>query len=218
MKVINDIVGKNLKIYQDDDFFKFSLESVLLPNFVNINLKDKKILDLCTGNAPIPLILSTKTKAKIYGVELQEEIYDLASDSVKLNNKEITEINSDNYANILQAVHDDLDSYVGMKIKITGYIYRLIDFEENQFVIARDMYINKEKTQSVVVGFLTQYKNAKNFKNGEWVELIGVIEKGKYHNEEIPIIKVTELEIVNAPEDSFVIHPSDTYIPTSGLL
>ena len=138
------------------------------------------------------------------------------NDKIKI--KEITEINSDNYANILQAVHDDLDSYIGMKIKITGYIYRLIDFEENQFVIARDMYINKEKTQSVVVGFLTQYKNAKNFKNGEWVELIGVIEKGKYHNEEIPIIRVTELESVDVPKNSFVNLPSDTYIPTSGLL
>ena len=41
MEVLNDIVGKNLKIYQDDEYFKFSLESVLLPNFVTINLKDK---------------------------------------------------------------------------------------------------------------------------------------------------------------------------------
>jgi len=88
MKIINDIVGKDLKIYQDNDFFKFSLESVLLPNFVNINLRDKLILDLCTGNAPIPLILSTKTKAKIYGVELQKEVYELARKSVILNQKE----------------------------------------------------------------------------------------------------------------------------------
>ena len=136
----------------------------------------------------------------------------------RIQTKEITEITSDNYANILQAVHDDLESYVGMKIKITGYIYRVIDFEENQFVIARDMYINEEKSQSVVIGFLTQYKNAKNFRNGEWVELIGVIEKGKYHNEEIPIIKVTELEGVDVPENSCVNPPSDTYIPTSGVL
>ena len=88
MKVVNDLVGLNLKIYQDDEFFKFSLESVLLPNFVNVNLRDKMILDLCTGNAPIPLVLSMKTKAKIYGVELQKEVFNLAIDSVKLNQKE----------------------------------------------------------------------------------------------------------------------------------
>lgn len=112
MKVINDIVGKNLKIYQDDDFFKFSLESVLLPNFVNINLKDKLILDLCTGNAPIPLILSTKTKAKIYGVELQKEIYDLGIKSVELNKKQdqIKILNEDvkNLKNIFKGDNFDI--------------------------------------------------------------------------------------------------------------
>ena len=136
----------------------------------------------------------------------------------KIQAKEITEIAPDNYTNILQAVHDDIDSYVGTKIKFTGYIYRLIDFEENQFVLARDMFINNEKTQSVVVGFLCQYKDARKFKDNEWVELTGVIEKGKYHNEEIPIIKVTGLELAEMPENPFVIPPSDTYIPTSGML
>ena len=97
MLVLNDIVGKDLKIYQDDNFFKFSLESILLPNFVNVNYKDKLILDLCSGNCPIPLILSLKTKAKIYAVELQKEIYELGIKSIKINNKEqqITLLNED---------------------------------------------------------------------------------------------------------------------------
>ena len=64
MERINDLVGyKNLKIVQNNDWFKFSLESVLLPCFVIINKNTNNILDLCTGNAPIPLVLSTKTKA-----------------------------------------------------------------------------------------------------------------------------------------------------------
>ena len=58
MKVLNDVVGyKNLKIYQNTDWFLFSLDSVLLPNFVSLNLKDKVIIDFCSGNAAIPLIL-----------------------------------------------------------------------------------------------------------------------------------------------------------------
>lgn len=97
MEVINDIVGKNLKIYQDDEFFKFSLESVLLPNFVEIRLRDKKILDLCSGNCPIPLILSKKTNIPIIAVELQKEVYELGLKSIKINNKEnqITLLNED---------------------------------------------------------------------------------------------------------------------------
>lgn len=136
----------------------------------------------------------------------------------RIDSKEVTEIQPDNYTNILQAVHQDLDSYVEMKIKFTGYVYRLIDFKDEQFVLARDMLINEEDSKSVVVGFLCQYKKAKNFEDGEWVELTGVIEKGKYHNQEIPIIKVIDIEQTDAPESPFVMPPSNTYIPTSGLL
>ena len=88
---------KDLKILQDNEMFNFSLDSVLLPNFVTINKKINKILDIGCGNAPIPLILSTKTNAKIIGVEIQKEVYDLALESVVMNNKEdqITILNKD---------------------------------------------------------------------------------------------------------------------------
>ena len=87
METINDLLEiNNLKIYQNNDWFKFSLESVLLPNFVTLNLRCKNIIDLCTGNAPIPLILSTKTKANIVGVEIQKDVYELAKKSVEINN------------------------------------------------------------------------------------------------------------------------------------
>ena len=68
-ETINDLVNfNNIKIYQNKNYFNFSLDSILLPNFVILNNKTKKVLDLCTGNIPIPLILSKKTKALIYGV------------------------------------------------------------------------------------------------------------------------------------------------------
>ncbi len=98
MERINTLVGyNNLKIFQNDDWFKFSLESVLLPNFVKINPRYKKILDLCTGNAPIPLLLSLKTKAKILGVEIQKDIFELAKKTIEMNNlqEQITILNED---------------------------------------------------------------------------------------------------------------------------
>ena len=97
-RVINDLVYfENLKIVQNKEYFNFSLDSVLLPNFCIVNKNIKNILDLCTGNAPIPLILSTMTSSKIIGVEIQKNIYDLAKESVKINNldKKIEIINDD---------------------------------------------------------------------------------------------------------------------------
>ena len=63
MKVINDLLGFNLKIIQDTDYFNFSLDSVLLYNFLKLK-KNMNIIDLCSGNCPIPLIISNKVNKK----------------------------------------------------------------------------------------------------------------------------------------------------------
>lgn len=86
--VINDLVGyDNLKIVQNNEYFNFSLESILIPRFCILK-KKMKIIDFCTGNAPIPLVLSTLTDSKIIGVEVQKKIYALATESVKINGLE----------------------------------------------------------------------------------------------------------------------------------
>lgn len=85
-EVLNDLFDYGLKIYQYENSFKFSIDSILLAEYVKLTSKTKRILDLCSGNCAIPLILSTKTKAKIDAFEIQTNIYDLAIKSVKYNN------------------------------------------------------------------------------------------------------------------------------------
>ena len=112
MIVLNYLLGyENLKIYQDTDMFHFSLDSVLLPNFVTINTKIKQILDIGTGNAVIPMILSTRTKANITGVEIQEKSYELAVKSVEYNHldEQISIIHSDIKDYALECESDQYD-------------------------------------------------------------------------------------------------------------
>lgn len=108
-KVINDLVYfDNLKIVQNKNYFNFSLDSILLPNFALVNKRTKMILDLCTGNAPVPLVLSTKTKCKIYCVELQKNIYELAKESIKINHlEEQIELINDDAKNIVKYFETD---------------------------------------------------------------------------------------------------------------
>lgn len=88
MKVKNSLLNYKEIIYQDDDWFKFSMDSVLLANFVTINMGVKKIIDFATGNAPIPMLLTYRTKALIYGIEYQKCIYELGVESIKENDFE----------------------------------------------------------------------------------------------------------------------------------
>ena len=86
MEVLNDILGyKNRKIYQDNDCFSFSLDSVMLANFATIRLRDKMIADLGCGNGVVPLIMSLRTDKNIIGVEIQKKMADMARRSVEYN-------------------------------------------------------------------------------------------------------------------------------------
>ena len=87
MKQIHELLGyKNIKIIQDDEMFSFSVDSMLLADFIKTSSKTKEIIDLCCGNAPIPLFLTLKTNAHITGVEIQKAVYDLAVESININN------------------------------------------------------------------------------------------------------------------------------------
>lgn len=84
--VLNDLFDYNLKIYQDTTKFKFSLDSLLLAEFTEVTKKDQHLMDLCSGNAPIPLILASKYNITITAIELQESIFKLGQKSIAYNN------------------------------------------------------------------------------------------------------------------------------------
>ena len=110
LESIIPLLNKNLKIIQRSDYFNFSIDSLLISEFVNIQKNTKKILDLGTGNAAIPLFLSKKTSAKIYGIEIQEISYNLALKNININNlNEQIYIIYDNMKNYLK--HFNIGSF-----------------------------------------------------------------------------------------------------------
>lgn len=92
---------EDLKVYQYADGFKFSLDSILLAEYVEIRKKDEKIVDFCTGNAVIPILIQHKYHKKVTGIEIQKPIAQLAIDSVKYNGMEGNiDIIEDNVLNV----------------------------------------------------------------------------------------------------------------------
>ena len=83
---LDDLMIGGLYIIQDPKTFCFGMDAVLLSDFISVP-DGGSIVDLCTGNGVIPLLLSAKTGAKIIkGMEIQEKIHDMADRSVRYNN------------------------------------------------------------------------------------------------------------------------------------
>lgn len=137
MEEIHYLLGREqLKIVQKTHVFSFSLDSILLPNFVTIHLRTKKILDIGTGNAPIPLILSERTKATIIGIEIQQESYELAKKSVELNHKE----------DQIQIIHDDIHHYAST---IDHEMFDIITCNPPYFKHLDSSIVNEHQTKTI---------------------------------------------------------------------
>lgn len=102
---------KDLKIIQRNDFQNFTLDSVLISDFVKINRKTKKILDIGTGCGIISILLAKRSKAKITGIELLETMAEIAKENVKNNGfyEQISIVNEDikNYKKIFSEAQFD---------------------------------------------------------------------------------------------------------------
>ena len=94
---IDDLECNGFCIIQDPSFFCFGMDAVLLSNYVTVK-KNAKVVDMCSGNGIIPLLLCAKKKGgHITGIEIQEHMADMARRSVILNKVEesIDIINAD---------------------------------------------------------------------------------------------------------------------------
>ena len=86
---IDDLQYNGLKIIQNNKYFKFGVDSVLLSDFAKKIKINSNVVDLGTGTGIIAILLAGKSKAQhITGIEIQKEVADMAQRSIKLNNLE----------------------------------------------------------------------------------------------------------------------------------
>jgi tRNA1(Val) A37 N6-methylase TrmN6 len=87
-ETLDDLQLNGINIIQKKLAFRFGIDAVLLANFTRVK-KGMKVIDLCTGTGIVPFLLAGKTEAaNILGVEIQEEMVEMAKRSVKYNELE----------------------------------------------------------------------------------------------------------------------------------
>lgn len=130
MIVVNDVLGyKNRKIYQDDNYFKFSIDGVLLANFVKYKLTTKKVLDIGTGTGIIPLILTMKSDVVVDAIEIQKELVELFTKTIEINHLDKS----------INLIHGDIKDYSTKSENLNKY----------DIVISNPPYFSKEQNKTI---------------------------------------------------------------------
>ena len=85
---IDDLQRNGYRIIQKKKGFCFGMDAVLLSGFAQVK-EGEAAVDLGTGTGIIPILLEAKTKGKHFtGLEIQEEVAEMAERSVRLNQLE----------------------------------------------------------------------------------------------------------------------------------
>ena len=85
---IDELQRNGYRIIQNEKKFCFGMDAVLLSGFARAG-KGERVLDLGTGTGIIPILMEAKTEGESFtGLEIQEEMAEMAARSVKLNGLE----------------------------------------------------------------------------------------------------------------------------------
>lgn len=131
MIVINDLTTDGrMKIVQDTDYGSYTLDSLLLANFVNLKKRDQYAIDLCAGNGPIGMLIADrKQNLQVKVVEIQSGLSAITTESITLNNLQ----------NRVEAINADL---IGISEILGKNKYHLITVNPPYFKMTADANLN----------------------------------------------------------------------------
>ncbi|MEK8129629.1 TIGR03943 family protein [Paenibacillus filicis] len=110
----------------------------------------------------------------------------------KLYKQDTIQVSEEFFMETLTSVDLYLDRFVGKKLELTGFVYRQEEMNERQFVIGR-FSIQCCSADAAPFGVLAEYDRAKTLENDGWVTVTGKIEKTKFNDAEIMVLKVEKV-------------------------
>lgn len=130
--------------------------------------------------------------------------------SYKMRNvtdKDLLEVDSSNFYDVLEGLSHNPDQYKGKKINISGFIYKESSFDRNQFVIAR-MAVACCAADTQIVGLMCNYNNAYKLKENQWVRATGYIDTISISingiEDKIPLLVLETIKEIEEPKDKYI--------------
>lgn len=148
---IDDLEYNDLKIIQDKSGFCFGIDSILISDFAK-DIKSRSCgVDLGTGTGIISILLAEKLNIRsIIGIEIQEEVADMAKRSVKLNNlQDKVQIVNANIKDITEGKENNLLKKESFDFVITNPPYKKLEtgktnYEEKKLISRHEVKANLE--------------------------------------------------------------------------
>ncbi len=159
--------------------------------------KENQLVDGTQENATDQVQEDSSDQAITYFEDLYEETLNELKDQSTITMKE------KNFVSYADTIGYFPSNFKDKEIEVMGFVYKEEGMDANQFVISR-FIITHCVADAGVIGFLTETTDAPKLEVDSWVKLKGTLDVTNYNDYEMPIIKLTEWELVEAPADPYV--------------
>ncbi|MBM4762892.1 TIGR03943 family protein [Bacillus sp. B15-48] len=127
--------------------------------------------------------------------------YDQLIQGVKETNKII--MDEPVFAAYYDEISFDIETYKGKEIELTGFVYKEEGLKENQLVLSR-FVITHCVADASIIGFVTEIAEAQNIEQDTWIRATGVLDVTGYNGIELPVVKVTNWDIIDEPDEPYL--------------
>lgn len=132
---------------------------------------------------------------------LSEEEYD--EKFRMLQEAETIQMTEDMFSTYYGEINKQPEAYVGKRIKMSGFVFKEDGLASNQLVISRFL-ITHCIADASIIGFLSEIEGADTLEEDTWIEIEGVLDVSTYSGYELPIIKVTSLNVIGEPSEPYI--------------
>ncbi|SFG14510.1 putative membrane protein [Desulfotomaculum arcticum] len=121
----------------------------------------------------------------------------------ELRQASLIQVSEENFTLVNSEVYTYPDKYAGKEITMLGFVVKDQKFQAEQFGLVRYV-ITCCSADALPAGFLCEYTSAPDFNEGDWLNIRGTIELGKYEGETAPVIKVASISAAQQPENPYI--------------
>jgi putative membrane protein len=124
--------------------------------------------------------------------EYNQEAYNQCKSDL-LKNDDIV-ISNENFIECMMVLEENPGQYSGKVLTYTGFIYRQVDFAENEVVIGRN-----HGSEGEIYGLLSLVNEGNQLENNQWVEVKGRLTSLDFYQNKIPYLEVVQLKKIESP-------------------
>ncbi|MFC5471230.1 TIGR03943 family putative permease subunit [Cohnella suwonensis] len=128
---------------------------------------------------------------------------DYAELGKKLYKRDVINVKTVGYLELLTMLDLFKDNFIGKDIHISGFVYRENDMKIDQFVVSR-MAMQCCSADAMPYGFLVQSPNGASLKKDTWITMTGKLSTTNYRGNEIIQLEAQKITVIEAPNDPYV--------------